>query len=128
MSGLIDKYLEYVRVERRLADRTVALYAIHLKALAGKAQAAGVALDQVQTAHVRRWMAELHGAGREPRGDIACRRDGVPGHHDRHDREARVLAQQFERGGADGAAANKSDTYGHSSRPAHLAAPLRAGS
>ncbi len=68
MSGLIDKYLEYVRVERRLADRTVALYAIHLKALAGKAQAAGVALDQVQTAHVRRWMAELHGAGREPRG------------------------------------------------------------
>ena len=65
---LIEKYLEYVRVERRLAARTVELYAIHLKTLAEKAQAAGLALDQVQTAHVRRWMAQLHSAGRESRG------------------------------------------------------------
>ncbi|SCK41518.1 integrase/recombinase XerC [Variovorax sp. HW608] len=65
---LIEKYLEYVRVERRLAARTVDLYAIHLKALAEKAEAAGLALDTVQTAHVRRWMAQLHSAGRESRG------------------------------------------------------------
>lgn len=64
----IEKYLEHVRVERRLAARTVELYAIHLKTLAEKAQAGGLALDQVQTAHVRRWMAQLHGAGRESRG------------------------------------------------------------
>jgi integrase/recombinase XerC len=66
--ALIEKYLEHVRVERRLAARTVELYAIHLKTLAEKAQAAGLALDKVQTAHVRRWMAQLHGAGRESRG------------------------------------------------------------
>jgi integrase/recombinase XerC len=65
---LIEKYLEHVRVERRLATRTVELYAIHLKALAEKADAAGLALDKVQTAHVRRWMAQLHSAGRESRG------------------------------------------------------------
>jgi integrase/recombinase XerC len=65
---LIERYLEFVRVERRLAARTVELYSIHLKALAEKAEAAGVALDKVQTAHVRRWMAQLHSAGRESRG------------------------------------------------------------
>jgi len=68
LPGLIEKYLEYVRVERRLAARTVELYGIHLKTLAEKAEAAGVALDKVQTAHVRRWMAQLHSAGRESRG------------------------------------------------------------
>ena len=67
-AGLIERYLEYVRVERRLAARTVELYAIHLKTLAEKAAATGVALDKVQTAHVRRWMAQLHSAGRESRG------------------------------------------------------------
>ncbi|GAA4352521.1 tyrosine recombinase XerC [Variovorax defluvii] len=67
-SPLIEKYLEHVRVERRLAARTVELYAIHLSTLAEKAHAGGLALDRVQTAHVRRWMAQLHSAGRESRG------------------------------------------------------------
>ncbi|HJS05200.1 MAG TPA: site-specific integrase, partial [Variovorax sp.] len=67
-SPLVEKYLEHVRVERRLAERSVELYAIHLKTLVQKAQAAGLALDQVETAHVRRWMAQLHSAGRESRG------------------------------------------------------------
>ncbi|HEY2254396.1 MAG TPA: tyrosine recombinase XerC [Variovorax sp.] len=66
--ALIERYLEHVRVERRLAARSVELYAIHLKALAERAAEARLALDQVQTAHVRRWMAQLHGAGRESRG------------------------------------------------------------
>lgn len=66
--ALVEKYLEHVRVERRLAARTVELYAIHLKTLAEKAQAADLALDKVQTGHVRRWMAQLHAAGRESRG------------------------------------------------------------
>jgi integrase/recombinase XerC len=64
----IEKYLAHVRVERRLAARTVELYAIHLQALKANAADAGLALDRVQTAHVRRWMAQLHGSGREPRG------------------------------------------------------------
>ncbi|BEP63514.1 tyrosine recombinase XerC [Variovorax sp. V213] len=67
-SPWVENYLEHVRVERRLAARTVELYAIHLQALAANAAAAGLSLDRVQTAHIRRWMAQLHGAGREPRG------------------------------------------------------------
>src|SRR5688572_15669263 len=67
-AGWIEKYLEHVRVERRLAARTVELYAIHLKTLAELAGEAGLALDRVQTAHVRRWMAQLHGGGHKPRG------------------------------------------------------------
>jgi integrase/recombinase XerC len=66
--ALIERYLEHVRVERRLAARSVELYAIHLKSLAERAAEARLALGQVQTAHVRRWMAQLHGAGRESRG------------------------------------------------------------
>ncbi len=67
-SDLIERYLEHVRVERRLAARTVELYAIHLRTLAEKAAAASLPLQQVQTAHIRRWMAQLHAAGRESRG------------------------------------------------------------
>ncbi|RZL97082.1 MAG: tyrosine recombinase XerC [Variovorax sp.] len=66
--ALIERYLTHVRVERRLAARTVDIYAEHLDALAARVAEAGLALDQVQTVHVRRWMAQLHGAGREPRG------------------------------------------------------------
>ncbi len=64
----IEKYLEHVRVERRLAARTVELYAFHLQSLREHAAEAKLPLDRVQTAHIRRWMAQLHGAGREPRG------------------------------------------------------------
>ncbi len=66
--ALVDRYLEHVRIERRLAARTVELYAIHLGTLREKAAAANLAFEQVQTAHIRRWMAQLHGAGRESRG------------------------------------------------------------
>jgi integrase/recombinase XerC len=64
----IEKYLAHVRVERRLAARTLELYAFHLQALRENAAEAGLPLDRVQTAHIRRWMARLHSAGREPRG------------------------------------------------------------
>lgn len=67
-SPWIDKYLEFVRVERRLAARTVELYAHHLATLADQAAAAGLPVERVSSAHVRRWMAQMHGAGREPRG------------------------------------------------------------
>jgi integrase/recombinase XerC len=67
-AGWIDKYLAHVRVERRLAARTLELYSFHLKALSDNAAEARLSLDRVQTAHVRRWMAQLHSAGREPRG------------------------------------------------------------
>ena len=66
--ALVERYLEHVRVEKRLAARTVELYALDLQKLAAQAAVAGVELTQVQTAHVRRWVAQMHGAGRSGRG------------------------------------------------------------
>lgn len=67
-SALVERYLEHVRVEKRLAQRTVELYALDLQKLCGSAQQAGVELTRVQNAHVRRWVAQMHGAGRSGRG------------------------------------------------------------
>jgi integrase/recombinase XerC len=67
-AGLVERYLEHVRVEKRLAARTVELYALDLQKLSQQAQKAGVPLLQVQNAHVRRWVAQMHGAGRSGRG------------------------------------------------------------
>ncbi len=65
---LIQRYLEHVRVEKRLAQRTVELYALDLRKLGEYAQQAGVPLRQVHSAHVRRWIAQMHGSGRSGRG------------------------------------------------------------
>lgn len=67
-AGLVARYLEHVRVQKRLAQRTVELYALDLQKLSESAQKAGVPLLQVQNAHVRRWVAQMHGAGRSGRG------------------------------------------------------------
>ncbi len=66
--GLVEKYLEHVRVTKRLALRTVELYSLDLLKLQANAQAAGVGLAQVQTAHIRRWVAQMHSGGRSGRG------------------------------------------------------------
>lgn len=67
-AGLVERYLEHVRVEKRLAARTVELYALDLQKLSENAAKSGVAVTQVQNAHVRRWVAQMHGAGRSGRG------------------------------------------------------------
>jgi integrase/recombinase XerC len=67
-SDLVDRYLEHVRVEKRLAQRTVELYSLDLRRLADNAKQAGVELTRVQNAHIRRWVAQMHGAGRSGRG------------------------------------------------------------
>ena len=67
-AGLVEAYLEHVRVQKRLAQRTVELYALDLQKLAESARKAGVPLLQVRNAHVRRWVAQMHGAGRSGRG------------------------------------------------------------
>ena len=66
--GLVEKYLEHVRVQKRLAARTVELYALDLQKLSGNAARAGVPLCEVQDAHVRRWVAQMHAGGRSGRG------------------------------------------------------------
>jgi integrase/recombinase XerC len=62
------RYLEHVRVEKRLAQRTVELYTADLTKLQAQAAQAGVALQEVQNTHIRRWVAQMHGAGRSARG------------------------------------------------------------
>jgi len=67
-TALVERYLEHVRTGKRLAERTVELYALDLRKLQEFAQGAGVPLRAVQTAHVRRWVAQMHSAGRSGRG------------------------------------------------------------
>ena len=65
---LVARYLAHVRVERRLAARTVTLYELDLSKLADDAKSASVELLQVQTSHIRRWVAQMHSGGRSGRG------------------------------------------------------------
>ncbi len=67
MTPLVERYLTHLRVERRLAARTLAVYEEALLRLAGQAEAAGVDLTQVQPQQVRRWAAQLHAGGLSPR-------------------------------------------------------------
>ena len=65
---LVERYLEHVRVEKRLAQRTVELYALDLPKLQANCRPAGVALTAVQNMHMRRWVAQMHSGGRSGRG------------------------------------------------------------
>ena len=58
--ALVEKYLEYVRVEKRLAQRTVELYALDLHKLQAFAAQAEVDLLAVRNLHIRRWVAQMH--------------------------------------------------------------------
>ena len=66
--ALTERYLEYVRTEKRLAARTVELYALDLVKLADFASAQQLALTDVKNHHVRRWIASMHSGGRSGRG------------------------------------------------------------
>ena len=65
---LVQRYLDHVRFEKRLAERTVTLYTLDLHKLAQHATQAGVTLQQVQSSHIRRWVAQMHSGGRSGRG------------------------------------------------------------
>ncbi|MFM6985259.1 MAG: tyrosine recombinase XerC [Hydrogenophaga sp.] len=64
----VQAYLAHARVQKRLAERTVTLYAADLEKLQQHARTAGVGLAQVGSGHIRRWVANMHGAGRSARG------------------------------------------------------------
>ena len=66
--GLIERYLTHVRVEKRLAARTVELYALDLEKLQTYAEQAGTALCAVASHQVRRWVMHMHSGGRSGRG------------------------------------------------------------
>lgn len=63
----LQAWLQHLAVERRLAARTVTMYADALRRLQQRAHEAGVALTDVQPHHVRRWVAQLHAQGLAPR-------------------------------------------------------------
>jgi integrase/recombinase XerC len=63
----LQRWLQHLRVERRLAARTLANYETALRRLSASAHEAQVALDQVQPHHVRRWVAQAHAGGLAPR-------------------------------------------------------------
>jgi integrase/recombinase XerC len=65
---LIERYLMHCRVEKRLASRTLALYTEDLIKLQANAAQAKLEITQVQNAHIRRWVAQMHSAGRSGRG------------------------------------------------------------
>ncbi len=65
---LVARYLDHVRFEKRLAERTLALYTLDLQKLTDYAAQANVALEQVQSTHIRRWVSHMHSGGRSGRG------------------------------------------------------------
>jgi integrase/recombinase XerC len=104
--ALVTRYLEHVRVEKRLAARTVELYRRALRELQQRAGEAGVPLLRVQPAHVRRWVALMRQplepvragpgpAGREPRS-IALVLSGWRGFYTWLGREGQVPANPVQ--------------------------------
>lgn len=64
----VARYLQHVRVEKRLAARTQDLYAEHLADLLQRCERTGWTLKTLGEPQLRRWVAEWHAAGRRPRG------------------------------------------------------------
>jgi integrase/recombinase XerC len=64
----VARYLDHVRYEKRLAERTHALYTLDLQKLSEYAKDAGIALEAVQSTHIRRWVSQMHSGGRSGRG------------------------------------------------------------
>lgn len=63
----IDRYLEHLRVERRLSDASLRAYRDAFTRLNAAMTLDALALAAVQPHHARRWMARLHAQGLGPR-------------------------------------------------------------
>ncbi|AVP58972.1 recombinase XerC [Pulveribacter suum] len=61
-------YLEYARVQKRLAARTLILYTLDLQRLCAHASQVQLPLLQLGSAHIRRFAAQMHAGGRSARG------------------------------------------------------------
>ena len=64
----VERYLDHVRFEKRLATRTVTLYQLDLQRLCESLHAMGVAIEDVQSQHLRTLIAKMHQGGRSARG------------------------------------------------------------
>jgi integrase/recombinase XerC len=65
--GLLARHLTHLRVQRRLAERTLALYGDAFKRLQALCDQAKLNLPDVRVHHVRSWTARLHAQGLGPR-------------------------------------------------------------
>ena len=63
----LEGFLTYLRVERRLAARTLAMYGEALSRLEASAAGSGVALQQAGPQHLRQWAGQLRTRGLAPR-------------------------------------------------------------
>ena len=88
-------HLTHLRVERRLADRTLAMYTEAFVRLQRFAAAGGVALHAVHAHHVRRWAGALHQQGLAPRS-IAIALSAWRGYYRWLGRHGRVAANPVE--------------------------------
>ena len=68
LGAVARQYLEYVRVEKRLSERTLALYQLDLERLTSFAESVGHEVLLLQTVHIRRFVAQMHAQGRSGRG------------------------------------------------------------
>jgi len=93
--ALVERYLAHAQFEKRLAERTLALYRGDLRRLQALAAADKVALTAVQAHHMRRWMAQMHASGRSPRG-IALITSGWRGFYTWLGREGWVKAIRWQ--------------------------------
>ncbi len=91
----VARYLDHVRYEKRLAERTHALYTLDLQKLSDYAKVAGVELEAVQATHIRRWVAQMHSGGRSGRG-IALILSGWRGFYTWLGREGVVLSNPVQ--------------------------------
>ena len=67
MTHELARYIEHLRVERRLAPRSLALYTQALQRLAALAEAEGIAPRELRQVHLRRALARAHAQGLGPR-------------------------------------------------------------
>ena len=64
----IKRYLDHVRFEKRLAQRTLELYQLDLHKLEASLQGMGLGIEQMQSHHARTLIAQMHQGGRSARG------------------------------------------------------------
>jgi integrase/recombinase XerC len=92
---LIERYLTHCRVEKRLAERTLALYTEDLIKLQANAEQAKLEITQVHNAHIRRWVAQMNSGGRSGRG-IALILSGWRGFYTWLGREGKISANPVQ--------------------------------
>lgn len=67
LPDLVLRHLDHLRVQRRLADRTLTMYRDAFRRLAMFCEQAAVELTAAQPHHIRHWTTRLHAQGLGPR-------------------------------------------------------------